>query len=149
MKVQEFALPDFSGSAASLFADRWVIAITSLAEDSDWATAAAWSVARAAAETGRRTALIDLCLDEPKLHTQATRPLDTGIVDAFLFGASLQHVASQDENPNLHFIGVGTPTAEADEVLELGSGLPDIPLPPVPGYPILGEFPVRQASWRP
>ncbi len=118
MKVQEFALPDVSGTAASLFADRWVIVITPLAEDSDWATAAAWSVARAAAETGRRTALIDLCLDEPKLHSQATRPLDTGIVDAFLFGASLQHVASQDENPNLHFIGVGTPTAEADAVLE-------------------------------
>jgi hypothetical protein len=118
MSVEQFALPEVPGIAANLFADRWVVAITALTDDSEWATAAAWSVARAAAATGRRTALIDLYLDDPRLHTHAIRPLDTGIVDAFLFGASLQHVASQDENQNLHFIGVGTPTANAREVLE-------------------------------
>jgi cell division septation protein DedD len=117
MSVQEYALPDLPGIAESLFTGRCVVAVTPAAGDSEWATKAAWSIARAAAATGRRTALIDLHIDDPSLHVHANNPLDTGIVDAFLFGASLQHVASPDENPNLHFIGVGTPSAETEEVL--------------------------------
>jgi hypothetical protein len=95
-----------------------VVAITPVAGDSEWVTETTWSIARSVADTGRRTALIDLHLEDPELHARATRPSEAGIVDAFVFGASLQHVASQDENPNLHFIGVGTPTSEVDEVLE-------------------------------
>ncbi len=117
MNVQEYTLPEIQEIAESLFADRSVIAVTPTGGDSDWASSAAWSIARAAAATGRRTALIDLYVDDPRLQALAYDPQDTGIVDAFLFGASLQHVASQDENPNLHFIGVGTPSADTEGVL--------------------------------
>ncbi len=117
MRVQEYSLPELPVIAESLFSNRSIVAVTPAAGNSEWTIEAAWSIARAAAATGRRTALIDLHLDDPSLHTKTANPLDTGIVDAFLFGASLQHVASPDESPNLHFIGVGTPSAETDEVL--------------------------------
>ena len=117
MRVQEYSLPELPVIAESLFSNRSIVALTPAAGNSEWTIEAAWSIARAAAATGRRTALIDLHLDDPSLYTKTTNALDTGIVDAFLFGASLQHVASPDEDPNLHFIGVGTPIPETDEVL--------------------------------
>ncbi len=116
MNILEVATPDLLRIAKELFSDRCVVAITPAAGDSRWVEKTAWNIARAAASTGRRTALIDLDLDDPRLHSQAREPKDTGIVDAFLFGASLQHVASQEETPNLHFIGVGTPPGEPEEV---------------------------------
>ena len=116
MSGLEFELPDLSGAATSLFSDRCTIAITSESGDCDWAVRATWSIARAASTTGRRIALVDLDLENPRLHTQMSDPKDIGIVDAFLFGASLQHVASRVESPNLHFIGVGTPPTDPEEV---------------------------------
>lgn len=116
MTPQEIRIPDLPRVARSLFNSHCIIAITPAAGDYEWAADAAWKMARAATTTGRRTALVDLNLENPILHTQATNPLDTGIVDAFVFGASLQHVASHEENPNLHFIGVGSAPADPIEV---------------------------------
>jgi cell division septation protein DedD len=116
MSVREYAIPELPGVASSLFSDCYVVAITPATGNTQWAAEAVWRIARAAAATGRSTALIDLNLENPSLHTLAKHPRDTGIVDAFLFGASLQHVASPDEDPNLHFIGVGTPPTEVEDV---------------------------------
>ena len=116
MNVSAVASPELHGIAKDLFSDHCVVAITPVAGDSEWIDIIAWTIARAAASTGRRTALIDLSLDDPRLHKQAAHAKDTGIVDAFLFGASLQHVASKEEDANLHFIGVGTPPLEPEEV---------------------------------
>ena len=117
MTVPEYAVPDLPRVARDLFSDRCIIAITPETDDSAWATRTAWAIARAAAATGRRTALIDLNLENPSLHVEAKEPQDTGIVDAFSFGASLQHVVSRDDDPNLFFIGVGTPPADTAEVM--------------------------------
>ena len=116
MSVLAVASPELHGIAKDLFSDHCVVAITPVAGEFEWAENVAWTIARAAASTGRRTALIDLSLDDPRLHKQAAHAKDTGIVDAFLFGASLQHVASKEEDANLHFIGVGTPPLEPEEV---------------------------------
>jgi hypothetical protein len=59
------------------------------------------------AQSGRRVVLVDLHLEQPVLETGATGPADEGLVDAFVFGASLTHVARLQE-PELYYIGVGT-----------------------------------------
>jgi hypothetical protein len=59
---------------------------------------------------------VDLSLDDPVLHTGVQDPPETGIVDAFLFGASLEHVSNQQDVPGLHFIGVGTPPSDSAKV---------------------------------
>jgi|GEM_PF-2209248 len=116
MSVQEFAIRDVHGIAGELLAERTIIAIIPASGEFEWGAEAAWKIARAAANTGRRTALIDLNLENPILHHGAQAPRDTGIVDAFLFGASLKHVASPEAKTNLHFIGVGTAPGDPDEV---------------------------------
>ncbi len=116
MTPREIRIPDLPRIARSLFTSHCIVAITPAAGDYEWAADAAWKMARAATTTGRRTALVDLNLENPILHNQAAKPLDTGIVDAFVFGASLQHVASHEENPNFHFIGVGSAPADPIEV---------------------------------
>ena len=93
--------------APALLADHTLIILVSATADGDWAVAAAWDVARAAA-ADRRVALVDLQLEHPSLDARADDVSAEGIVDAFEFGVSLTHVARQQTPASLHFIPVGT-----------------------------------------
>ena len=53
----------------SLVEAQALVALVPATGDLEWAAAAAWDVARAAARQGqRRVALVDLWVEEPKLH---------------------------------------------------------------------------------
>jgi len=101
--------------APALLADHTLIFLIPATADGDWAVAAAWDVARAAA-AGRRVALVDLQLDHPALDARADDATAEGIVDAFEFGVSLTHVARPQTPPTLHFIPVGTAPSSAAAV---------------------------------
>jgi hypothetical protein len=96
----------------SLLHEQALVALVPLTGDQRWSTAAAWDVARAAARDGRRVALVDLWVEEPRLHEPAgVRPSD-GIVDAFEFGVSLNKAAR--EVHGVFFIAAGSyPTSAA------------------------------------
>lgn len=75
-----------------------------------------WEAARAVARSGRRVLVVDLGLERPALVPPVPPEIPEGIVDAFLFGASLTHVTREQDVPGLFFIGVGTSPADPDEV---------------------------------
>lgn len=91
-----------------LLAGHSVVALVPAAGFPAWSAMNAWRVARAAAAAGRRTALVDCVVDEPLLHTIAGAANDEGIVDAFVYGTSLNRIAQQQPEPNLFFIPAGT-----------------------------------------
>ena len=93
-----------------------VVAIIPTTRNDRWASAQAWEIARAAARQDSRVVLVDLSLERPVLDDEADHHAEDGIVDAFLYGVSLNRVASAQEPPGLHYIGVGTPTARPKEV---------------------------------
>jgi cell division septation protein DedD len=116
MTPREIGLTRLSEQARSLVTDRTVVVATPLPGDLFWAVDAVWQLARAIAQSGRRVALVDLSLDKPVLHAAAAEQQETGIVDAFLFGASLQHVTAPQDVPGLHFIGAGSRAPDAEEI---------------------------------
>jgi cell division septation protein DedD len=115
MTPREIARVHFPNLAPTLLADRSVVAVTP-AGDISWAGGVTWELARAVARSGRRVLLVDLSLEEPALGTGATDAAGQGIVDAFAFGVALNHVAREQE-PNLYYIGTGSPGAQAAEVV--------------------------------
>ncbi len=100
-----------------LFAPYSAIAMVPVGEAGQWAADCTWAVARAAAARGRRVALIDLSLEQPALDSGAKSPPGEGIVDAFLYGASLSRIAAQQDPGNLYYLAVGTSPADPAEVL--------------------------------
>lgn len=110
---REVAPDHFPNLAATLFADQAVIALTPATSDLAWAARVSRSAAGAVARSGRRVGLVDLSLEHPALRSAG--PGEEGIVDAFVFGVSLSHVAHEEE-PNLHVIGVGTQPPDPAEV---------------------------------
>ncbi len=102
--------------AREFTAGRTVIHVVAATENVGWAAMRTWELARSAATGERRVALIDLSLDEPALDRMAQNTTDEGIVDAFLYGASLSHVARQQDVPTLYYVGVGTRTNQPAEV---------------------------------
>lgn len=91
-----------------LLSGRNVVALVPATGYPVWSAMNAWRVARSAAASGRRTVLVDCVVDEPVLHTVAGAANEEGIVDAFLYGASLNHIAQPQPEPNLFFIPAGT-----------------------------------------
>lgn len=116
MTLRELPRPHLSRLAPALFADHTFLVLVPATADGDWAVAAAWDVARAAAGGDRRVALVDLHLERPVLDARAAPTGGEGIVDAFEFGASLNHVAVPQEPATLHFIPVGTLPSSAAAV---------------------------------
>ncbi len=115
MTPREVTPVHFPNLAITFFADRSVIAFTPATNDVSWAADTTWAAARAVARSGRRVSLVDLSLEHPALHQRAADAGEEGIVDAFVFGASLGHVAREQE-PDLYFIPVGTTPTRPDEV---------------------------------
>jgi cell division septation protein DedD len=105
MSVPREVSPDhFPDLAPVLFSDHTVVALTPATSDLAWAARASLDAARAAARGGRAVGLVDLSLEQPALRSSTG---EEGIVDALLFGVSLNHVAHREE-ATLHVIGVGS-----------------------------------------
>lgn len=97
--------PEFE---SKVFGKHTVVALIPATDDLEWAASAAWMIARAAAREKPRVALIDLSVMAPALEAEAVNGSSEGIVDAFLYDASLTSVAQPQDMPGLHYVGVGT-----------------------------------------
>jgi cell division septation protein DedD len=102
--------------APDLLAEVTVVTLIVLEGSRQASEAMATELAAAVARPGRRVALIDLCLEDPILDARVARGSGEGLVDAFLYGASLQHVAVEQDVPGFHVIAVGTRPSDPDEV---------------------------------
>jgi sporulation related protein len=98
----------------SLVAEQALVALVPATGDRKWAAAAAWDVARAAAQGGRRVALVDLWLEDPTLHEVVGVTPSEGIVDAFEYDVSLTKAAHEVDH--VFFIAAGTATTHAGEL---------------------------------
>jgi hypothetical protein len=92
-----------------------VVALVPATGDLRWAAAAAWDVARAAVPPDRRVALVDLWLDEPRLHEVVGLAPGDGIVDAFEYGVSLNAAAHPVDG--VFFIAAGSYTPNTSALL--------------------------------
>ena len=98
----------------SLVAGQALVALVPATGDLKWAAAAAWDVARAAAQGGRRVALVDLWLEDPTLHEVVKLSPTEGIVDAFEYDVSLTKAAHEIDH--VFFIAAGTATTHAGDL---------------------------------
>lgn len=98
----------------SLVEAQALVALVPATGELQWAAAAAWDVARAAAQHGRRVALVDLWIEDPKLHEIVGLTPAEGIVDAFEYGVSLTKAAHQVDG--VFFIGAGAYTAHTGDL---------------------------------
>jgi sporulation related protein len=98
----------------SLVAGQALVALVPVTGDLKWAAGAAWDVARAAALTDRRIALVDLWLEQPTLHETVGLTPAEGIVDAFEYDVSLTKAAHQVDR--VFFIAAGAVTAHAGDL---------------------------------
>ena len=94
-----------------------VIAATPEAQAGGWASRAVVAIARGWAKEGLRIFLMDLGLENPTLHEALDLPNEDGVSDAFLYGASIQHIARPALNETIFFAPAGTATANPEEVL--------------------------------
>jgi cell division septation protein DedD len=98
----------FHPPISELLAGAALVALVPAGADADRAAAMAWQLARAAANAGRKVALVDCHVDEPQLHAVVGEPNEEGIVDVFEYGASLSRIAQQQPEENLYFLPAGT-----------------------------------------
>src|SRR3989475_11079651 len=91
-----------------------LVALVPAAGDLKWAAAAAWDVARAAAQHGRRVARVGLWIEDPSLHEVVGLAPTEGIVDAFEYGVSLTKAAHEVDH--VFFIAAGAYTAHPGDV---------------------------------
>jgi cell division septation protein DedD len=88
------------------------------AEADDLAARAAIALAEARATRGRATVLADADLDAPRLHGQLEVENLEGLVDVFLFGASLRRVAVRPRSRHFAFAPAGAYSPDPAEVLQ-------------------------------
>jgi hypothetical protein len=94
-----------------------VLAATPFARKDAWASRAAVLMAREWAQEGLRVFLMDLGLEEPSLHEVLDLPNGEGVSEAFLFGASVQHIAKPALDNAIFFASAGAPPGDPEEVL--------------------------------
>lgn len=85
--------------------------------DRNWAADAAVALATGWHAAGRRTVLADLCLDDPFLNERIGMPNQEGVVDIFVYGASLARSARAVPGRGFYLISAGTYTPEPGAVL--------------------------------
>lgn len=88
------------------------------AEADDLAARAAIALAEARASRGHATVLADADLDAPRLHGQLGVENLEGLVDVFLFGASLRRVAVRPSSRHFAFAPAGAYSPDPAEVLQ-------------------------------
>ena len=94
-----------------------VLAATPFAREGAWASRAAVLITQEWAQEGLRIFLMDLGLGEPSLHEVLDLPNGEGVAEAFLFGASVQHIARPALNNAIFFASAGAPPGDPEEVL--------------------------------
>lgn len=94
-----------------------VVLLVDAARDRGWAADVAVSVAGAWARAGRRVVLADLHLEEAVLHERLGEPNLDGVVDVFLYGASLARTARPVRGHGFYLISSGTYTPDPGSVL--------------------------------
>ncbi|MBW3553850.1 MAG: SPOR domain-containing protein [Gemmatimonadetes bacterium] len=88
------------------------------AEADDAAAHVAIALAEARAARGLATVLSDADFDAPRLHRLLDEPNLEGLVDVFLFGASLERVTVQPEKRRFTFAPAGAYAPDPAEVLQ-------------------------------
>jgi hypothetical protein len=113
--------PSFERLPASVSGDTAapgpVLLVFDRGTDRDWAADAAVALATGWHAAGRRTVLADLCLDDPFLNERIGMPNQEGVVDIFLYGASLARSARAVPGRGFYLISAGTYTPEPGAVL--------------------------------
>ncbi len=94
-----------------------VLLLFDRAADRNWAADAAVSLATGWHAAGRRTVLADLCLEDPFLNERIGMPNQDGVVDIFLYGASLARSARAVPGRGFYLISSGTYTDDPGGVL--------------------------------
>jgi len=94
-----------------------VLAATPFALSKGWAARAAVTLAKDWSEEGLRIFLMDLGLETPSLHDALGLPNEEGVSDAFLFGASVQHIAKPVLDDAFFFAPAGSAPGDPEEVL--------------------------------
>lgn len=94
-----------------------VLLVFDRSADRDWAADAAVALATGWHAAGRRTVLADLCLEDPFLNERIGMPNQEGVVDIFLYGASLARSARAVPGRGFYLISAGTYTPEPGAVL--------------------------------
>jgi hypothetical protein len=94
-----------------------VVLLVDAAGDRAWAADAAVALATAWARAGRRVVLADLHLQEPLVHERLGEPNLDGVVDVFLYGASLSRAARPAPGRGFYLISTGTYTEAPETVL--------------------------------
>jgi hypothetical protein len=113
VSVTQLYADDLDHGIPPLLVGAAVVALVPATDLRGWAAETAWKVARAAAASGRRTALVDCFVDAPTLHGVGGAGNDEGIVDAFEYGASLNRIVQAQPQANLFFIPTGTFATDA------------------------------------
>jgi hypothetical protein len=85
--------------------------------DRDWLADAAVALATGWHASGRRTVLADLSLDEPLLSGRIGVPNQDGVVDIFLYGASLARSARPVPGRGFYLISTGTYEPDSAAIL--------------------------------
>ncbi|MET0397906.1 MAG: hypothetical protein ABW277_13830 [Longimicrobiaceae bacterium] len=94
-----------------------VVLLVDAAEDRAWAADAAVALATGWARAGRRVVLADLHLQDALVHERLGEPNLDGVVDVFLYGASLSRTARPVPGRGFYLISAGTYTEDPDAVL--------------------------------
>jgi hypothetical protein len=89
-----------------------VILLYDPATDREWVADAAVAIATGWTAAGRRTVLADLSLEEPVLHERIGMGNLEGVVDIFLYGASLARSARPVPGRGFYLITAGTYTED-------------------------------------
>ncbi len=94
-----------------------VVLLVDAAGDRAWAADAAVALATGWARAGRRVVLADLHLQDALVHERLGEPNLDGVVDVFLYGASLSRTARPVPGRGFYLISAGTYTEDPDAVL--------------------------------
>lgn len=94
------------------------VLLLNAAGDEQWAATAAIALAAAWAGAGRRVVLADLHLEDPLLHDRLGEENTDGVVDIFLYGASLSRSARPLRAHDFFLLPAGTYTADPAQVFE-------------------------------
>ncbi|MBA4160457.1 MAG: hypothetical protein H0X65_23790 [Gemmatimonadetes bacterium] len=93
-----------------------VVLLVNASNDARWAADASLAIASGWARQGQRIVLADLHLEEPILHERVGEANLDGIVDIFLYGASVARSARPPSGRDFYLIPAGTYTAKPEEV---------------------------------
>jgi hypothetical protein len=103
-------------TAAAVAPEGTVVLLLSSAEYREWAARSAVELSAAWAERGRRVVLADLHLETPMLYAGVEASEMEGVVDIFLYGASLSRMARPVRGGAFYLIPAGTYAPDPAEI---------------------------------